>query len=201
MPTGAALPAAQRPDAAFCDAKTRRGGLCKRGAGWGTMHPGRGRCRLHGGSTPTHVKRYAREEAYAFARDALLADHDVDPLDVALANVRFGYGLVAFHRLKIEALDTVTAADVEELDRALLTSQRLTDVALRAGVAERLVKVAERYGEQIAAVCEAGLAALVQAGVQLTAQQRTAYASGVQSALMRVEATEPKALPPGQPEA
>lgn len=44
--------------------------LCTQPAGWGTDHPGIGRCKLHGGSSPTHVK-YARRimaerEATAF---------------------------------------------------------------------------------------------------------------------------------------
>ncbi len=40
-----------------CEAKTRRGTLCKKQAGWGTPHVGEGRCRLHGGLAgrpPTH---------------------------------------------------------------------------------------------------------------------------------------------------
>jgi len=32
-----------------CGAKTRAGGECKHEAGWGTDHPGKGRCRFHGG--------------------------------------------------------------------------------------------------------------------------------------------------------
>jgi hypothetical protein len=35
-----------------CGAKTRRDTPCKRGAGWGTGHPGVGRCKLHGGASP-----------------------------------------------------------------------------------------------------------------------------------------------------
>lgn len=37
-----------------CAARTRSGGTCGRPAGWGTSHPGVGRCKLHGGSTPSH---------------------------------------------------------------------------------------------------------------------------------------------------
>jgi hypothetical protein len=42
--------------------------LCTRPAGWGTPHPGEGRCKLHGGSTPTGIAsvylksgRYSRD--------------------------------------------------------------------------------------------------------------------------------------------
>lgn len=40
----------------FCGARTRQGGTCRKPAGWGTDHPGVGRCRLHGGATPTGVR-------------------------------------------------------------------------------------------------------------------------------------------------
>jgi len=33
----------------ICGAKTRKGTPCLRPAGWGTNHPGTGRCKLHGG--------------------------------------------------------------------------------------------------------------------------------------------------------
>lgn len=36
----------------ICGAKTRKGWPCRRPAGWGTNHPGRGRCKLHGGASP-----------------------------------------------------------------------------------------------------------------------------------------------------
>ncbi len=35
----------------ICRAKTRAGTPCKRPAGWGTDHPGTGRCKLHGGKS------------------------------------------------------------------------------------------------------------------------------------------------------
>ena len=34
-----------------CGAKTRAGTPCKQPAGWGTDHPGQGRCKLHGGAS------------------------------------------------------------------------------------------------------------------------------------------------------
>ncbi len=35
-----------------CAARTRAGTPCQKPAGWGTAHPGEGRCKLHGGATP-----------------------------------------------------------------------------------------------------------------------------------------------------
>lgn len=43
-----------------CGAKGKQSGQpCKRPAGWGTDHPGSGKCKLHGGSTPAPTGRYA----------------------------------------------------------------------------------------------------------------------------------------------
>lgn len=42
-------------DSTYCGAKKRQsGGCCMHPAGWGTGHVGIGRCKLHGGCTPTH---------------------------------------------------------------------------------------------------------------------------------------------------
>lgn len=35
-----------------CGGKTRSGGRCTQAAGWGTAHPGEGKCKLHGGASP-----------------------------------------------------------------------------------------------------------------------------------------------------
>ncbi len=51
-----------------CEATTRAGGKCGRPAGWGTDHVGRGRCKLHGGSTPAHKKAVAKQDAAELVR-------------------------------------------------------------------------------------------------------------------------------------
>lgn len=35
----------------ICGAKNKKGGICSRPAGWGTNHPGSGKCKLHGGAS------------------------------------------------------------------------------------------------------------------------------------------------------
>ncbi|HMJ03254.1 MAG TPA: hypothetical protein VK506_09945 [Conexibacter sp.] len=47
---------------------TRKGGECQQPAGWGTTHPGYGRCKLHGGSTQTQTVKALGE----MARDEVL---------------------------------------------------------------------------------------------------------------------------------
>lgn len=59
-------------DSGLCGAKRQQGeGTCRRPAGWGTPHPGSGRCKLHGGSTPNHVTAAQVEEARRTADEAL----------------------------------------------------------------------------------------------------------------------------------
>jgi hypothetical protein len=41
----------------YCGARTKqRDGTCEQPAGWGTPHPGVGRCRFHGGSSPNAIR-------------------------------------------------------------------------------------------------------------------------------------------------
>lgn len=42
-----------------CGAKKKSGGVCIQPKGWGTSHPGRGRCKLHGGSSPIKTGQYS----------------------------------------------------------------------------------------------------------------------------------------------
>lgn len=71
-----------------CGAKKRKGGICTRPAGWGTEHPGEGRCKLHSGSSPRganspHFKtglysKYASASIQSKNDDFIAAD----PLDL-----------------------------------------------------------------------------------------------------------------------
>lgn len=56
---------------------------CQRPAGWGTDHPGLGRCKLHGGATPIRSGRYSgiKRDDFKARIDRFLADPD--PLDLA----------------------------------------------------------------------------------------------------------------------
>ena len=47
---------ARRKVGVTCGAKKVSGGKCTMAAGWGTNHYGYGKCKLHGGSTPTHSR-------------------------------------------------------------------------------------------------------------------------------------------------
>jgi hypothetical protein len=172
----------------YCGAPSKRTGKpCRQRAGWGTPHPGRGPCRRHLGNVPNVCKRYCREEAIEYAREHLGSEIDDDPLEAMLQGVRIASGIVAYHRRKIDLLDVVTPADVEALEAANLNRQRIAEMAIRGGVAEKLVDITQRMAEQLALAAEEMLAALVKAGVSLTNEQRTIAAQAYAAAVRKLE--------------
>lgn len=74
----------RKPKVKLCGAKTRSGKPCKRGAGAGTERPGFGRCKLHGGATPSGKQAAAKERAVELA--ALLIENapPTDPHEAIL---------------------------------------------------------------------------------------------------------------------
>ena len=106
----------------LCGAKRLKvASKCRRPAGWGTDHAGRGRCKLHGGSTPDHRKAAARQEALDFVRNAMGAEVPVDPLEALLQAVRLAAGAVAYWRVRLRPHQEgeAPAALIAGLDAAL----------------------------------------------------------------------------------
>jgi hypothetical protein len=174
----------------LCAATTRSGGSCSLPAGHGTQHVGYGRCRRHGGNTPTHVRAAERERALAEGV-AFGGAVDVDPITLLLAMVHRTAGVVAWLRLKVESLDPGELLDghrpsawvrleAEWVDRASRTAK----MALDAGVAERQIRIAERTGAKIAAALEESLDPL-----DLEPAVRMAVVERFVTALTRLEQT------------
>jgi hypothetical protein len=161
-----------------CEAKTRSGGLCRRPAGWGTPHPRRGRCKLHGGSTPAQIAHEAQGEALDFARGALGAEVSDDPLEAMLQSVRLASGVVAYWRVKLLQVETPTRADEEGYERALLTQQRIARAAVDSGVVEKQAAITDALAEQIVSAAKEALAT-----VSLSVAERTRFASTFEQAL------------------
>lgn len=86
-----------------CGATKRDGSPCRHGAGWGTDHAGIGRCKLHGGSTPTH-RRSAEVECQRRAVASLGLSLEVDPAEALLDAVHEAAANVAFLREIVSAL-------------------------------------------------------------------------------------------------
>lgn len=176
-----------RPDPAdngsrHCGGARRHGqGPCTRPAGWGTPHPGVGRCKLHGGSTPNHetaaVKAMAERAVATYGLPV-----DTNPVDALLDEVKWTAGHVAWLRQQVQTIEaealtwgktktedhqatefpginTTEAAAVNVwLDLYQRERKHLVDVcktAIAAGIAERQVRLAERQGAMLAQVIKA----------------------------------------------
>lgn len=173
-----------------CGARTRGGAKCKRPAGWGTDHPGTGKCKNHGGSSPSGKKAAAKQELQDFM-GAAAPLMDVDPIEALLYAVRRASGVAAYCRHRttlVEPDDEVKDGELNiwprlEMD-ALASLARFSKMALDAGVAERRVRLAERVGELIAQALEESLA-----DVDLTTAQRARVARTFATRLAVLEHT------------
>lgn len=93
-------------DPAKCRAKNRTGGACSLPAGWGTDHPGHGRCRLHGGNTPSGQKFGHRQAAEAAVATFGIGDTGTDdPIDALLGILRHATAAAAFCEDQIAQLE------------------------------------------------------------------------------------------------
>lgn len=171
-----------------CGAPRKQGGTCARPAGWGTPHH-TGPCKLHGGLFPTVVQHHARQEALSFARGQLGQELDIDPLEGVLVAVKLAYGVVDYWRHRLADPDENPPALHEQYQRALVDYTRICDVAVKAGVSERQIKILERVSDQLSLLAEEALAALEQAlGQAITAAARTAYVEAYTRGIARLEA-------------
>lgn len=180
-----------------CGAVTRSGGLCAKAAGWGTGHPGVGRCTLHLGSTTRNevagLVILARREAAVMG-----VPLDIEPHNAILECIRIAAGEVQYASDRVAALTpdeavgeviTRTHRPVKEagggedpltpvietkeespqlhiwikvrhlaMDRVVAYST----AALKAGVEERQVAIAEQQGQMMAVAI---MAILTELGV------------------------------------
>jgi hypothetical protein len=96
---------ARQDGRALCGANRRQEpGSCGHTAGWGTSHLGIGRCKLHGGSTPSQVQKAVEDQAAA----AMLTygrPVDTNPIDALLSELRWTFGHVIWLRDRVQALN------------------------------------------------------------------------------------------------
>lgn len=196
------------PEVERCGAAKRDGSTCRKPQGWGTPNK-IGRCRLHGGNTPTHRK--AAERALAEKAVATFGlPRTVDPRDALLEEVYRTAGAVDWLHQQVQALqtddvvwgvteevtkdsgefpgtDTTRAAEVNvwvrlwQQERAHLV--RVAKEAIGAGLEERRVRLAEQQGAMLAGVIKAILADL-----NLSPEQQAQVATVVPMRLRSVTA-------------
>lgn len=153
-------------DKPLCGAKKRGGGNCRRPAGWGTDHVGVGACKLHGGSMRNHRKAAAGKMASLELRRLGRPLEGADPQEQLLAMVCEAAGNVAALRGFVAELDDLIVAETgpggarrEAVSAYAVLYQTWTDrlvsyaaSAIKCGIAERQVVVAERQADLVAKV-------------------------------------------------
>lgn len=142
----------QRTQMALCGAKKKNGEQCRAFAGQGTDHFGVGNCKWHLGNTKTHqVNAVAREAQRRMVKLGMPVQ--VHPHEALLHMLYIASGHVAYLREAIGETDDLGTFEArvmvelygEERDRVA----KIAKAALDAGVAERQVRIAEEYGEQL----------------------------------------------------
>jgi hypothetical protein len=143
-------------------AKRQGGGHCKKPAGWGTPHPGRGRCRLHGGSTRSQSRRAAEQEIEDRA-SAILADLGAPPVENALVELQrlagralalenaIGQMVNELGSLRYESKTgggEQLRAEVAVLERAMDRCGRLLVDIAKLNIDERIVQINARVSEE-----------------------------------------------------
>lgn len=174
----AAADAGDGRDSRYCGGKLRQGrvGTCTRPAGWGTPHAGIGRCKLHGGSTQTHLVAAGRARASKAVATYGLS-REVDPHTALLEEVHRTAGHVAWlgevvrriqqgdlawgvTRTKLGGEDEGTTYEARPniwLELYVRERKHLVVVcrdAVSAGIEERRVRLAESQGALLAGVVE-----------------------------------------------
>jgi hypothetical protein len=160
-------------DARYCGGKKHQGeGTCTQPAGWGTPHPGVGRCKLHGGCAPSSVKA---GELALVERDARLLFEKVAPQVTPIENPLEAFAqvagrVVAWMELMDALLDEVKAvgyqhekageqvdARVQLYERALDRCAQVLAMYARLRIDERLAEITERQKLVVVRAIEAAL--------------------------------------------
>jgi len=184
----------QRNRHALCGAKRRHSEeTCRLFAGQGTSHPGVGRCKLHGGNTQTHKKHAVKESARKESdkAHAMLAARfgelvPVEPTEALLTILHLSFGHLCWLRSELAHMPSKTTFEGQvflrmyddERDRVA----RISKAALDAGVQERAIKLAERWGEMLG-----DLLAGIFHELALNARQQAALPGVVSRHLMAIE--------------
>jgi hypothetical protein len=169
-------------DGPLCGAKKHQGeGNCTQVAGWGTTHVGEGPCKLHGGSTwsvskGSHLRLVERKARAVMETYGLPIE--TSPADALLAEVHRTAGHVAWLQQRVAELEehdlvwgttqiktggedggTTEAAEpnvwlkLYQAERTHLV--KVSAEAIRCGIEERRVKLAESQGALVAGVIRA----------------------------------------------
>jgi len=147
---------------ALCGAKKKNGEKCRAFAGQGTNHPGVGYCKFHLGNTEQmnkHAVKLKAEQEVAKARTKFGEKIPVEPTEALLSVLHLSAGQLAWLHGEPDAMEDKGSFDGQVLMRLWGEERdrlaRVSESALRAGVQERAIRLAEAYGQQLADVLRA----------------------------------------------
>jgi hypothetical protein len=152
----------------YCGAKKRKReedeGItyCRQKAGFGTTHPGVGRCKYHGGNRAMERAKLERDRQIEF----MGRPKDINPIDAIVWAIKITAGEVEFlgsqiveinkkdewieNTLQGKQLHVFQRARADAMDRLV----RYSKDAIALGLAERAVRLAEQFGATIARLLE-----------------------------------------------
>lgn len=141
---------------AKCGAKKRDGTLCGQAPGFGTTHPGVGRCKFHGGSAPNGIKNAAKQTAVLLG-----APKEINPLDAIIWCIQITAGEIDFYTEQMVELEkhnwleeTIMGKQMHVFARERAMAQerlvKFSKDAIQLGLTERAVRLAEQYGNTLA---------------------------------------------------
>lgn len=141
-----------------CNAKTRStedhrapGVPCKNWAGFRTEHSGVGSCFLHGGATPSHKTHAIVTEAKRRMVTMGAPVDEVTAPGALMGLLRASAGHVQWLTQEVAALDSLASHEAEVLVRLYDSERdrlaRISEAAVRAGVAEAVVKLEQVRAE------------------------------------------------------
>lgn len=141
-----------------CGALTRSETHCLRPAGWGTPHVGIGRCKLHGGNTPSHIQS-AEKVQLAVVAEQYGLPREIDPTAALLEELHRTAGMITFYELTVIESETITestqfgeqpTAAVKLLAAERTHFAKLAADCVRLGLEERRVQMIERDARAVA---------------------------------------------------
>lgn len=136
-----------------CGANKSEGGTCRNPAGYGTTHPGYGRCKRHYGNTPAHQRSGARmmirDQARQICEERGINPDDVTPERVMTEELARSYAMVNW----LESETDTAAAMWPEWQAVLLAERKhqmdVAKILIAAGIADRQIRIAEEQARML----------------------------------------------------
>lgn len=174
----------KEPDEQHCNGKVSKKAneYCQQAPGWGTDHPGIGRCKWHGGAAPNYRQQVSKLRAAAAVEQYGLP-REIDPHDALLEELARTAGHVDWLRLQIANLEHSDAHDgtpkpnnngsklvapvgggadgypeykpsvwIQMYNEERKHLIQVSKTCIQAGIEERKIKLAEAQGNIIASV-------------------------------------------------